>query len=99
MKTDGKGEYILREYELTDIDYYIASFCNFKDMLNSLLRKDPETRQAILNARYKDLLCLQVQAEEIHKRLHDIAGDAVLKADRHEAARAAGEHPYTYGSD
>lgn len=93
------GNYVTHEREIDNIDYYISEFCSFKDTLNSLLRRDPETRQAIINARYKDLLCLRVQADEIHRRVHDIIGAAIFEADRYEAACAAGEHPDTYGSD
>ena len=99
MEIGRNGEYITHEHEIDNIDYYISEFCSFKDILSSLLRKDPETRQAIINARYKDLLCLRVQADEIHRRVHDIIGAAIFEADRYEAACAAGEHPDTYGSD
>ena len=99
MEINNNGEYVTHEKEIDNIDYYISEFCAFKSLLSSLLRKDPETRQAIINARYKDLLCLRVQADEIHRRMHDVIGRAVFEADSYEAAAAAGEHPDTYGDD
>ena len=66
------------------IDYYLGTFCEFHNVLNSLLRKDPETRRALLEARYKDVLLLKVQTEQIHKCLHDLLGYNVLSSDTAE---------------
>ena len=93
------GDYVTHEREPDNIDYYISEFCAFKDLLNSLLRKDPETRRAIMESRYKDLLCLRVQAYEIHRRMHELVRRDTLQADEFETAAAAGEHPDTYADD
>ena len=99
MSIDENGKFITLEQDPENIDFYISNFCGFNDLLKALLRKDPETREAILGASYKDILCLRVQAYEVHRNLERIFDNKTLQADRYETASAAGEHPLTYGGD
>ena len=99
MKIDDNGNYILFSDDITNIDYYISESVGYQNVIKSLLRKDPETRKAILNSRYKDLLCLRVQIEEIAKLIYLLDKRGILQASRWEAECAAGEHPDTYGND
>lgn len=99
MKTDAKGNYLTFENDPENIDYYIEQFCDMYHLLNRILAKAPETREAILNSSYKDLLCARVQFEQMLDIAFEIARCQVLYADDYEAASCAGEHPLTYGYD
>ena len=99
MKIDGSGNYQTFERDVNNIDFYINEFVCFTDLLKSLLRKDPETREAILNASYKDVLCLRVQAAQVRGYLRLLEDRRTLQADAYEAESCAGEHPLTYGND
>ena len=99
MKIDENGNYIIKNNDVNDIDFYIEEFISFNNTLSALLRKDPETRTAIIDCRYKDLLCLRVQAYQTKRKLDMLFNNKILQADSYEAACAAGEHPATYGND
>lgn len=99
MQIDDNGDYLTFESDKQNIDYYIQELCRFKTTILSLLRKDPETRQAILGASYKDILCLRVQAHDILRYMEEIENRRILRADQVEVIAAAEEHPATFGND
>lgn len=86
MQTDKNGNCLNFESDPQSIDYYIAALSSFKTTIYALLRKDPETRQAILGASYKDLLCLRVQAHDILRYMEE---RRILQADAIELLEVA----------
>ena len=98
MKING-GNYQTFENDRSNIDFYINEFTSFADLLKSLLRKDPETREALLNASYKDVLCLRVQAAQVCTYIEKLEKMRILQATPYEAASAAGENILTYSDD
>ena len=84
MQSNDNNAFLSFEPEKQNIDYYIQEFCSFKTTISALLRKDPETRQAILNASYKDILCLRVQAHDIMRYMEELEIRKTLQADQAE---------------
>lgn len=99
MQIDKNGDYVTFENDPQNIDYYISALCSFKTTIKAMLRKDPETRQAILGASYKDILCLRVQAHDILRYMEELEERHILRADQFEVLEAASSHPDTYGED
>ena len=89
MQTDKNGNFVTFESDPQSIDYYIAALSSFKTTIYSLLCKDPETRQAILGASYKDLLCLRVQAHDILRYMEELEERRILQADAIELLEVA----------
>ena len=96
MKIDASGNYQTFEKNVDNIGFYINEFIGFTDLLKSLLRKDPETREAILNATYKEVLCLRVQAAEIRDCLRRLEENKIIQADASEAIEAYKEADFFY---
>jgi len=99
MIIDNDGNYILNPKDKSNIDYLILQFTNFNSFLDDMLRREPDTREAIMESRYKDLLCLRIQLYETHKRVHMLIDQKTLQADSWETLEASSEHPFTYGND
>lgn len=99
MKIDDNGNYILFSENKNDIDYLISQVVDFNNLLNDMLRREPYTRKAIMDSRYKDLLCLRVQISQTYKKLLMLKDRGILHADEWEMLSAASEHPETYGND
>ena len=78
-----------------NINYYIGAFNEFNDMLTALTLRDPMTREAILNASYKDLLTLRVLAYDAERLTNILLDNRILKATGTEA-RAVADSPLTY---
>ena len=96
MSNYNNGNYLTFENELTNIDYYISNVCGFNDCIKSLLRKDPETRKAILGASYKEVLTLRTKAHESLRLLEELERRKTLTADINEVSMlAAGQNPFT----
>lgn len=96
MSNYNNGNYLTFENELSNIDYYIASVCGFNDCIKSLLRKDPETRKAILGASYKEVLTLRTKTHESLRLLEELERRKTLTADTSEVSMlAAGQNPFT----
>lgn len=95
MEING-GNYKTFEKDRSNIDFYINEFVCFSDVLKSLLRRDPATRNALLNASYKDVLCLRVQAAQLCTYIKALEERKILQADLYEAESAAGENILTY---
>lgn len=75
-----------------EIEFYLSKFEEFNQILSSLLAKDPETRTAILEARYKDLILLKEQMLISGNLLWQLVFNLdVLQADRHDKARITEE--------
>lgn len=89
MQTDKNGDFLTFESDPQSIDYYIAALSSFKTTIYALLRKDPETRQAILGASYKDILCLRVQAHDILRYMEELEERRILQADEIELLEVA----------
>jgi len=96
MKRDKNGNYILELETNNNIDYYIASFSGFNEMLKSLLRKDPKTRAAIMGASYQELLTLRVLAHNTAELMRELEDRKTLQATSAEALAAASANPLTY---
>ena len=96
MKRDNHGDYILELETNNNIDYYIASFSGFNEMLKSILRKDPKTRAAIMGASYQDILTLRVLASNTAAYMREIEDRKTLQATSAEALAAASTNPLTY---
>ena len=99
MQTDNSGKYITINANNEDINYYISKFIGFDETLTALLQKEPETRKAILEGKYKDLICLQMQAHKIADKLERLISERVLYATCGETQAAAGEMPDTGAND
>lgn len=75
-----------------EIEFYLSKFEEFNQILSSLLTKEPDTRTAILEARYKDLILLKEQMLISGSRLWQLVfKHDVLQADRYDRARIAEE--------
>ncbi len=83
--------YLTFEDEPASIEYYISNVCEFNDMLKSLLRRDPITRTAILNASYKEILTLRAKAHEGLRFLEELERRKTLTADVNEVSMIAAE--------
>lgn len=90
MRTDNSGKYVEE-----NIDNLIMEFVCFRDLLHSIERRDPEIRDAIMNASYKDYLTLKQMVEVTCKDLNRLKLHNSIDADAWEQCIAAGEHPYT----
>ena len=96
MKKEPNGNYYIIEPETNNnIDFYIASFSGFNQMLKSLLNKEPQTRAAIMGASYKDLLTLQVLAADTFTYMRELMDRKTLQATSAEAIEAAEANPLT----
>lgn len=96
MKRTQDGDYILEVQTNNNIDFYIASFSGFNEMLKSLLRKDPKTRAAIMGASYQDMLTLRVLAHNTAAYMRELEDRKTLQATSAEALAAASANPLTY---
>lgn len=99
MQTDRNNNFVTFERNPQDIDFYISALSDFKATIKSLLRKDPETRRALLDASYKDILCLRMEAHDILHYMEELEERRIFCADYSEIIEAAGSHPLTYGND
>ena len=96
MKIESNGNFTTFERDPENIDFYIAEVYNFSEILKAICRRDPETREAILDSRYKDLLTLRVGMRKLKTLISIIESRNILSADEYEEASASSEHPYTY---
>ena len=94
MKQDNNGDYLIELKTNSNIDYYIASFSGLNEMLKSLLRKDPDTRAAILGASYQDILTLRVLASDAAAYLRELQNRKILQATGEEMREAADTNPH-----
>ena len=99
MGFDDYGNNITFEDKPETIDFYIKEFARLNDTLTSLLRRDPETREAIINASYKDVLRLRAKAFEVYRNTQRLFDNGVLHADSLEVAAAANEHPLSFENE
>lgn len=96
MKQTKSGDYIIAPEINNNIDFYIASFSGFNEMLKSLLNHDPKTRAAIMGASYREIMTLRVLANETAANMRELLDRKTLQATSTEAHEAAEAHPLTY---
>ena len=96
MEKEHSGYYLAQDNEISNIDYYIATFSGFNELLKSILRHDPKTRQALLTSSYRELLALRVEAHNTARLMQEIEERHALQATSAEALEAAGHDPLTY---
>ena len=96
MKQTKSGDYIIAPEINNNIDFYIASFSGFNEMLKSLLNHDPKTRAAIMGASYREIMTLRVLANETAANMHELIDRKTLQATSAEAHEDAEAHPLTY---
>lgn len=80
-----------------DIGYYIETLRAAGEVASKLMRKDPETRAAILNAKYEDLLALRVAASYTAFYLNHVNQAKTLQADPIEAVLTGCNRLQEYG--
>ena len=99
MITDNSGNYYTFEKDPSNIDYYIAELFNLKEMLNAIICQRPETREAILNASYKDIITLRCLMLDNKQLLNDICEQKSIALTLDEINEIVGLHPFSYGND
>ena len=96
MEHNNREGYLTIEPEENNINYYIEKFSEFNEILKALLRKQPETREALLGASYKDVLALRVLASDAGAYLRELEQGRALQATSSEALDAAAGNPNIY---
>ena len=96
MEHNNREGYLTIEPEENNINYYIEKFSEFNEILKALLRKQPETREALLGASYKDVLALRVLASDAGAYLRQLEKSRTLTASSSETLDAAASNPYIY---
>lgn len=99
MEHNNPGGYLTIEPEEKNINYYIERFSEFNAILKALIRKDPETREALLGASYKEVLALRVLASDAGAYLRQLEKGRALQATSSEALDAAACNPNIYSFD
>lgn len=82
------------------INFYIWYFSRFNSLLNKLLARDPESREAIISADYKSVLILREQARITGELITALETENILHATRQEQTEAAASsNPVEYIGD
>ncbi len=88
MKIDESGNYVDE-----GIDELISEAAAFRDTLHAILRRDPEIRESIMQASYKDFVTYKWVMCSLFNDLDRILSNKALDASIDEVTEAAGEHP------
>ena len=95
MEREQKGYYLANDNDISNIDYYIATFSGVNQMLKTFLDNEPKTRTAILTASYRDILTLRVLAHQTAVYMQELEKRKTFQATGAEALEAAGQTPPT----
>ena len=88
-----KKDFYIIGNDAESIDYYIEAFASFNKVLAALINKAPETRKAILNANYIDVLTLRAFAYEAERLTNIILDTNTLRATQKEVIEMTGILP------
>ena len=99
MITDNDGNYYIYDNDDNNIDYYISALFNMQDFLKKILRKEPQTREAFINASYKDVITMRVLALDVAHLLNEINDSKTFHPTPDEIAEVLSQHPFSYGND